>query len=177
MKGRAVARRYAWALVASVKDQEYDEVESQLEVFLKAYRETPLGEFLASPFIPASRKKSMVEEITRDFNKKVRNFLTLLAERNRMVLFPMILDFFHQFWNSSHNVHEFTLISAVPPEESLVERIREALLRKFKGEVRIKTQVEPSIIGGIILKKGYTIYDGSIEKQLELIKRKIIEGE
>ncbi len=177
MRGRAVARRYAWALVASVKDREYQEVNFQLEVFLKAFMETPLGEFLSSPFIPPSRKKTLVEEITPDFQKKVRNFLGLLAERNRMALFPLILDFFHQFWNSAHNIHQFTLISAVPPPEALVDRVRKALLKRFKGEVKIKTLVDPSIIGGLILKKGYTVYDGSIEKQLELIKRKIIEGE
>jgi len=177
LKGRAVARRYAWALVASVTDQEYPEVDSELKVFLRFFKETPLGEFLSSHFVPPARKKGLVEEITRNFHKKTRNFLVLLAERNRMVIFPMILEFFHQFWNSVHGIYEFTLISAVDPEEDLVERIKKALLRKFKGEIKIRTQVDPSIIGGLVLKKGYTVYDGSIEKQLELIKRKIIEGE
>ena len=48
---------------------------------------------------------------------------------------------------------------------------------KFKGEIRIFSKIDPSIIGGFILKKGFVVYDGSIKKQLELIKRKIIEGE
>ncbi len=179
MRGRAVARRYAWALVASVTDQEYPRINSELKAFLKAFQETELGNVLSSPFIAMEKKKNLVEEIAHRFNfhKKTRNFLVLLVERNRISLFPMMMEFFRQFWNSAHNIHEFTMITAVKPPQDVVEGIKKILSEKFGGEIILKTQVEPSIIGGLILKKGYTVYDGSIEKQLELIKRKIVEGE
>ncbi len=179
MRGRIVARRYAWALVGAVTDQEYPEVSSQLQAFLRAFRETTLGEVLSSPFISSLKKKSLVEEISHrfKFHKKVRNFLSLLVERKRISLYPLIIEFFHQFWNSTHNIHEFTMITAVEPPSEIVERIKEVLHRRFKGQILLQTLIDPSIIGGLVLKKGYTVYDGSIEKQLELLKRKIVEGE
>jgi len=179
LRGRAIARRYAWALVTSVTDQEYSRISSELRAFLKAFNETELGEILASPFIAMEKKKSLVEEIAHRFNfhRKARNFLVLLVERNRISLFPMVMEFFRQFWNSAHNIHEFTMITAVEPPEDVVEKIKKILSEKFGGKIILKSQVDSSIIGGLILKKGYTVYDGSIEKQLELIKRKIVEGE
>ncbi len=179
MRGIGVARRYATALVASVLDSEFERINSELESFLNAFQKTKLGEILVSHFIPQRKKMELVEEIASRyrFHKKTRNLISLLVERRRIELFPIILQFFHQFWNASHNIHEFTMISAVEVDENVVNRIKDILSRKMKGEIRIDREVDPSIIGGLILKKGYVVYDGSIKKQLELIKRKIIEGE
>lgn len=179
MRGIGVARRYAVALAASVLDNEFDRINSELESFLKGFQETKLGEVLVSYFIPQRKKIELVEEIAfkYKFHKKTRNFISLLVERKRIEFFPLIMQFFHQFWNTAHDIHEFTMITAVEVSDEVVRRIREILSKKFKGEIIIDRKLDPSIIGGVILQKGYIVYDGSIKKQLELIKRKIIEGE
>lgn len=179
MRGIGVARRYALALSASVLDSEFQRINSELEAFLKGFQETKLGEILVSYFIPQKKKIELVEEIASKykFHKKTRNFISLLVERRRIELFPLIMHFFHQFWNATHDIHEFTMITAVEVGDDVVRRIKEILSKKLKGEIIIDRKVDPSIIGGVILQKGYIVYDGSIKKQLELIKRKIIEGE
>ncbi len=179
MKGTLIARRYGVGLTVSVLDREYERINRELESFYRAFQETKLGEILVSYFIPMKRKKEMIEELVSryDFHKKTRNFLILLLERNRMEIFPLVMDSFHQFWDQKHNIHTFEMITAIKINNTTVERVRKALEGKFKGEIRITPKADPSIIGGVVLKKGYIIYDGSIRRQLELIKRKIVEGE
>jgi len=179
LKGSIIARRYAAGLGASILDSEYPRINSELEAFLTAFKKTELGEALSSYFISMEKKKSIIEEIAHKykFHKKTRNFLILLIERRRIELFPLIMEFFHSFWNQSHNIHEFELVTAIKVDEKFVDEVKGILESKFKGEIRIFSKIDPSIIGGFILKKGFVVYDGSIKKQLELIKRKIIEGE
>ncbi len=175
MRESVVARKYAIALVGAVKLNEYDRISSELRSFLKAFNQTELGGILTSPLVPKNKKHDLIEIICEkyDFHRKTRNFLHLVVERNRARLLPLMIKTFQKIWWERHNVEFYDVITAVPVDEGFSSRLKEVLEKKRGSKVILNFKVDPSILGGVVLRKGFTVYDGSLRKQLELIKNKI----
>jgi len=180
MKDQVLVKRYTQGLVSSLKDEkEFTEISLNLHHFKELLsKQKNLSEALTSPFLPASKKTQIAEDILEEieFGEKVSRFILLLVEKDRLGLLPDILDFLPEFWNEENGISTIEVSSVIPLTESQKMSLEEKLERIEKRPVFLKYKKDPRLIGGLSIRKGNIIYDISIKGQIERLKEKICEG-
>jgi F-type H+-transporting ATPase subunit delta len=181
MSNRSAASRYARALLdVAVKEADPAAVERELNGFARLLTDYPaLGRALTNPAIPPARKRAVVSELlarTDGLPPVLSKLLLLLAERDRLVLLPDLAEAYSQRLMDHQQVVRADVVSAVPlPDDrraALVNSLAEATGRR----VSLTSRVDPAIIGGIVARIGSFVYDGSVTRQLERMKEKLVEG-
>lgn len=177
-----VGLRYARALAAVISDQKLDVVaaEGQLREFAKLLEASAeLREVLMDPSIPEPQKLRVLDAIAvrNGMSKPVRNFIALVAKHQRLHEFSEMINNFHVIADEETNVAEAEVISARPmgePERRLIEQ----KIAGLTGGDRVKAvySEDASLLGGVVVKVGSTVYDGSVRAQLEQLKRKLVNA-
>jgi F-type H+-transporting ATPase subunit delta len=130
-----------------------------------------LQQFLANPVIKADDKKAVISQIIGDeMNPYMRNFLMLLVDRGRI----LFLDRIGQQYLALLRKLNQTVLAEVTSTVELNDGQKEALVERVKGitnatDVEIQTQIDPSLIGGVIIKIGSQVIDASLRGQLRRI--------
>ncbi|MGQ9617555.1 MAG: ATP synthase F1 subunit delta [Candidatus Aminicenantia bacterium] len=181
MKGEAVAKRYALALIKLCKkDEDWERINSELKAMLNLIsKNDELKKFIENPIFPKKIKINVIQRISEEtkHSEKSKRFLTLLIERGRFSLLNLILKNFEDLWNKKNNIYKFEIISSVILKEDEKIEIIDALSKTKKGEIRANFSVDPKILGGIVIKEGNKILDCSLRGNFERLKNRIIEGE
>lgn len=179
MKNQILKKRYAQGLINSIKDQEefeslYAEL-SEFQQFLSSH--TKIQETLQSPFLPSARKKEMATKILERSSaaEKIKRFLILLAENDRLRLLPEILEYLPVLWNEEQGVSTFEVSSVVPLSSDQKRSLEEKLTLLEKRPVALTFMTDHSLIGGLSIRKGNIVYDASIHGDLERLKQIIAE--
>ncbi len=168
---RTAAARYARALL-DVARSEADprEVENELASFVALLQgNATLQQVLTSPAIQASKKAALVTEIVSRarVSPVIGRLLRLLAERDRLVLLPDLLDEYRQRLLDFLNVVRAEVTTAVALPADRAEDLERALAAMTGRTVTMATRVDPSLIGGVVTRIGSVVYDGSVRRQLE----------
>ena len=178
MRSQIVAKRYALGMVKAIEnDEEYNRIYQEIESFLDLIeKKKDFKNFILSPFYSSHQKKEVLSQILEKipFSEKSKRFFFLLIEKNRLLLLEEIKELIQIYWNEKKNIHTFEVTSAYPLTEEQKERLKKKLKRIVKTEVDIKFQIDPSLIGGLRIKKGDILYDGSIKGNLLKLKEKIL---
>lgn len=177
MKNDILARRYAKALfVVGKEENALDEYAKAIEEFASLYLSTPLvRDGLTNKMYPQDVRAKVMAEIVNSagITGIMANFLNLLAQKNRANVLPEIASTFQTMVDEDRNICQGTIITAKELQPGLQEKAK-ATLEKITGkQVVLKSQVDPSIIGGMIAKVGDLVLDGSIKTQLEGLKESI----
>jgi F-type H+-transporting ATPase subunit delta len=181
MTNRTAANRYARALLDVALKEAVDvaQVEAELGAIVDLFQHNQtLQKVLLNPAVPAPRKQSAVAEIARQAGllDVVRKLLTLLAERDRLIILPELLAAFRdRLMEHQHVVRaEVTTTVVLAPER--LEAIRQRLAEVTGRTVNISSRVDPTLIGGMIARVGGTVYDGSVTMQLRKMKAQLAAG-
>jgi F-type H+-transporting ATPase subunit delta len=180
MKNQVLVKRYGLGfLSAAATQEEYASLFRELEDFYSLVkREKGLREILTSPFIPASKKQKIVQEVLEHIKAqpKVSRFLLLLIENERFELLPELIATLPELWNEEHGVVTFEVSSVILLSEEQKQTLQTKLELIEKGPVALKYRQDPSLIGGLSLRKGNIVYDASLKGDLKKLKEKIIQG-
>lgn len=181
MKSQTLVKRYAQGLLNSAKDEEeYESLFSKLADFEKllSTREEMKGVF-TSPFLPIKKKKEVGRAILEKISLegKLARFILLLIENNRIEFLPSILERLPDMWNERRGIATFEAFSVIPLSPSHKERLEEILEKLEQKPVALKYRIDPSLIGGLSVKKGNIVYDISIQGGLAQIKEIIKKGQ
>jgi F-type H+-transporting ATPase subunit delta len=180
MKNLVLVKRYCLGLLGAVhSEEEYASVLEELVSFAQLLAEQKdLNLTLLTPFLPASRKIKVADEILRrlSLQPKVVRFILLLLENERLELLPDILELLPDLWNEAQGVVTFEVFSVVPLKPAQEKTLRIELENIEQRPVALKFHEDPSLIGGISLRKGNVVYDVSLKGSLEQLREKIIEG-
>jgi len=180
MTNRTAANRYARALLdVAVKERaDLDQIERELAAFGQLFAEYPtLEKVMLNPAVPVSRKGAAIAELTSRIGTSpmVTKLLVLLAERDRLVLLPDLLAAYRErLLDYQHVVRaQVTTATALGPDRALA--IEQKLAQVTGRTVKLDTMIDPAIIGGVVARIGSTIYDGSVTRQLEKLKQRLVE--
>jgi len=127
---------------------------------------------------PAQYAKTLYE-ITRDkkhaeIDAIVGNFFQLLRKSNQIKLAPKVIKSFNDIWNKEENTVEALVITREKLNETLEHKLQSYIKEKYKAEkVIIKNKVDEDIKGGVIIKVGDEILDGSIAGQIRNLKNNL----
>lgn len=174
MSNRSSAARYARALLdVSRAEGDPQAVDRDLEDFVSLVRGNPaLERALVNPAIPVQRKSALVKELLdrSPVNPVLAKLLVLLAERDRLVLLPDLLEDYRRRLMDLMKVVQAEVTSAVPLPAPAAEAIERAIAERTGRTVRLTARVDPAIIGGVVTRIGCVVYDGSVKRQLEKMK-------
>ncbi len=139
------------------------EVESLL-IFFKNYPDIFI--FLSNPVISAKYKEEVLLLMQKYFNECLIRFIIIVCVNKRFNLIFSILEEFLSFVRKSSNEFEVTIKSACLLKESEIKIITESL--SFLGRItKVSNVVDPSILGGFIIRYGFNLIDLSLESYLE----------
>jgi F-type H+-transporting ATPase subunit delta len=178
MTNKTAALRYARALLdVAVKEKAaLEPIADDLASFLDLFTQNPaLEKVMLNPAVPVPRKRAAMVELTDRAHPSpiLSKLLVLLAERDRLVLLPDLLSAYRERLLDHQQVVRAEVTTAAPIGPARAQAIERALAHVTGRTVRLGTRTDPSIIGGVVARIGDTIYDGSVTRQLELMKKSL----
>lgn len=175
---RALARRYARALFDVVSAQGRDAVLALRDelrgVVPLVAGHAELQRALVHPGLAAEAKQRLVRALAERAGASalVVRLVELLSARDRIALLPDVAETYARLANAAHGVVSAEVVSAV----ALAEAQRTALAEALGGEragVELQTQVDPALVGGLLVRVGGRTYDGSVRTRLVALRRRL----
>lgn len=179
------ASRYARALADAVTSAGLDagRVLSLLEDFSATLHDSAeLREILENPSVTMDMKLKVIDAVVTKIGadggmpRQVRNFIALLTQNNRLRAINEVLADFRAVTDERSGVQEAEISSTRPLSDAERKRLAEPISKLAGGQVRATYREDASLIGGVLVRIGSTVYDGSIRGQLEKLKRVLIAG-
>jgi F-type H+-transporting ATPase subunit delta len=125
------------------------------------------SELLASPKLTSEQKGAAFIDICGDkLDANGANFLKTLAENKRLELLPAIAELFEAFKAQKEKTVDVELQSAFELPSDVQDKLAKALSAKLDREVKVTGSVDQSLIGGVVVRAGDTVIDGSIKGRL-----------
>jgi F-type H+-transporting ATPase subunit delta len=166
---------YARALYEAAKEKDrLDSVREELVDFVQAQREVPeLRELLRNPQIDHRVKASALEELLSGDEELVRNFLLLLAEKNRAGEVEEIASEFERMVAQEEGILDVELTTAVELSDEEARDVIKQIEKASGRKVEAKRRVDPDLIGGIVLQAGSMRLDSSVRGRLDQLRTEL----
>lgn len=173
---KLIGNRYASALIESGIDlnmvgqfkEELEYIESIFQNEDKAFQ------LFVHPRITKDEKKEFISSaFTKQISKEMNNFLYILIDKKRERNFFEIVEEYEKMYNEHENIVKVTAITSTKMDENALQKLKGTLETKLNKKVEISNKIDNSILGGVLLKVGDKIIDGTIIGQLETMGKAI----
>lgn len=177
MRDESVARRYAAALLAQAKSKNaVAQAGEDLKTVALSVAATPaFRALLDQPLVTEKRKK---DTLRASFSGKVQPatlaFLDLLVDKRRINLLPEVQAEFERMVREYRNIAYATAISAVPLTPAQTAALEKSLEARTGKDIELKTEVDPALIGGVLVRIGDTVLDGTVRGNLERLREQLL---
>jgi F-type H+-transporting ATPase subunit delta len=174
-----VARVYGEALFDAAKAADViHEVGRELREFVEALAASrALAAVMADPQIEKSSKQRVLSELTRDAQPLLRNTLHLLLDRGRFDVVRLMEAEYAALAAVEAKLIEVEVTSAVDLSDKAREKIAAKVGEATGFRVRVEPKVDPAIIGGLVLRFGDMIVDGSVRSRIRQLRRRLVTAE
>ena len=127
-----------------------------------------LRNFLTSPGVPREAKHDVIEKIAGRIGagKIIRNFLFVVADHQRTHILPEIVASFEDVIRQRQGIAEAEISSAIELSAAQKKRFVQTLERLTGKKIDAKYSLDPALLGGVVVRVGDTIYDGSVRSSL-----------
>lgn len=181
MRSTKISRRYAKALMSlGREDGSYRKYGEELKDFSNlAVPGGDLSKALAFRLYPLEERRAVLEAVLQKsgFSDLVKNFLRLLLKKERMAALPEIVDYYDRLCDEISNVIRASITTARPLGEDAVKRIVAALKSMTSKDVKAEVVQDASLVGGLVVKVGDLVLDGSVKTQLAGLTESLKRGE
>ena len=172
MKSTKAATRYAKALLdLAVENNKTEQVSANMLALISANNENEeFGSFLNSPIISSEKKNEIFKVLFPNFESETVSFMELIAKNGRESLLPAIAASFEAQLKEHKGIVTVILTSAVPLDANTKATLLKKIQGAVKGEIDLKEEIDPELIGGFVIKIGDNRIDASVMNQLKNIK-------
>ncbi|MEW6097230.1 MAG: ATP synthase F1 subunit delta [bacterium] len=174
-----VATKYAEALIKIAKPQnKLDAQAEELELVVKQLLSNEdIMKILRHPALSLKDKEALLNEILSPYplSANTLNLLSLLLKKNRLNLLEGISLKYQQLIDTLQNRYQVDIVSAVPLKKDEEEKIITKLSNILQAKIKLKININPKILGGLVLHIGDKIIDGSIIRRLFMLRRELIK--
>ena len=167
------ARTYGEALYELAREEGVDdEILAQLEMTVGFFAENPqYPRLLSLPSLPKKERCAVLDESLRDsVHPYLLNFLKILVEHGTIRILSGCEEAYRLRYNDDHGILEVTAVTAVPLDEQLEEKLHSRLEQKTGKRIRLRTKVDPAVLGGVRLETEGLRLDGTIRSRLDDIQ-------
>jgi F-type H+-transporting ATPase subunit delta len=170
-----LARPYANAVFGIAKQSAtLDGWSRALEFLAVATADDQMTLLLQAPDIAEQQKALRLIEICGDeLNEQMKKFVQVLAINKRLPLIGSIQEQFEELRALELQSLDVQVTSAFPLSDGEGQRLASALARKFEKEVHLTSEVDQSLIGGVVIRAGDIVIDGSVRGKLEKLSESI----
>jgi F-type H+-transporting ATPase subunit delta len=180
VRGETIARNYAEALFdLAEREGALESYGEGIELVSRALEENAdFRTFLETPRVPSAEKKQVLRRAFSDaLPKHLLSFLLLTIDKRRQRLLREIARAYHDLVDERLNRVRVEVTVARPQEETVAARLQETLSRLLGKTAVPHFRVKPEILGGVIVRAGDTIYDGSLRRRLDRMRRQLLAAE
>jgi F-type H+-transporting ATPase subunit delta len=163
-----LARPYAKAAFAeSVKENDLQSWSDILIFSAQLVENKDVKKILIHPSITAQEQLSVMVGLCGDtLSKSVNNFFAVLAENKRFVLLPEIVKLFELFKAEKEQATDVEITSAYALTDNQQDKLSSSLKNKLQCDVRVTTNIDASLVGGVVIRAGDLVIDGSVRGKL-----------
>ena len=180
MAGRrtSTARRYAEAAFEiAERDDTVERWLDQLRLVAQVVADPALVHRLEDPHIPIdTRTAAMHKMLGSDRLPQLGNLMALALRRRRLETMPQIAAEFRRLYNRKVGIVEALATSALELDGNERAALQTRLEKMTGAKVELETAIDPTILGGIQVRIGDTLYDGSVRGRLERLRAKLAAG-
>lgn len=173
-----VGKLYAKALVNAAGDQAeqvFDELDSLVDDVLANL--PTIRAIFDSPRIAHSDKEAMLDKVFQGkMSPVLLNFLKVCSRRRRLDCLGAVRTEGRRLLNELAGRVEVKVTTAAPMADDRLESLRQRLAQLLSSEVVISSTVDPDLIGGLVVRVGDTVYDGSVASRLDRFRATALEN-
>jgi F-type H+-transporting ATPase subunit delta len=177
VRDETVARSYAETLFELASRNDALEAYGEgLDTVATLLEENPRARmFLETPRIDDVAKKDAVKKVLGDaLPKHVVNFVLVTIDKRRQRLLRSIAQQYHALLDEHMGREHVQVTVARPVDDATRQMIADKLSATLGKEVIPHVRVQPAIVGGLVVRTGDTIYDGSVRRRLDAMRRKLL---
>lgn len=178
MADETVARRYAAAFFNTEKAAgSLDAAATDMNTVAAQLVAVPrLAQIAAHPLIDEKQKKEAVAKaLAASVRPSTLAFLNLLIDRRRIALLGEIKSEFDIMLRRQRNVAAAVAVSAVPLTAKQQSALEKALEKRTGKDIELTTEVDGSLMGGMLIRMGDTVIDGTVKGKLERLRERLLE--
>ena len=170
-------RRYAdAAFEIALRDKAVETWRKELDEAAETSTGGELESVLANPAIPLDQRLNAAENVYASLSKPVRSLILLLVRRNRIEQLPRVAAEFRRLDDRRNGLTHATATSAAPLGAEETEAITARLEELTGGRIALETAVDPSLLGGVVVRVGDRLIDGSVRGRLERLRGQLAAG-
>ena len=171
-----LARPYAKAAFTYASEQgATDNWSNALQVLSAAVQDEAFSAYLNRPELtPAEKVGVFAKVLGEDQTAAVSNFLTLLADNDRLVLLPEIAAEYELLKSQGNNTLDVEVESAFPMTATQEQTLAQALEKRFNSTVTVSVEVKPELIAGVVIRAGDQVIDDSALNKLEKMRTRLL---
>jgi F-type H+-transporting ATPase subunit delta len=174
----AIAAPYARAFADVVFEAHLNanEVQQQLNDFVAAWRESAdLREVFLDPSFPSEQKVAILDKLNArlGMSVQVRNFIAVLIQHNRLDVLDDVLSEYRKEVNRRLGISEVQVTTARPLDANERQGIEQKVAAMTGTQVQATYHEDKSLLGGVVVRVGSTVYDGSVKGRLDRLKEQL----
>ena len=175
-----ISQRYALALYDLSKEKnQTEEFITNMTAFIKIFNSNKdLKNFVKNPTYSVENQKIVFDKILSlmNFNKLVKNFFQILIIKKRIFYLDKIIEEFLKLISLKRGEVTGNLISPKEIDENTILEIQREISTNIKRSIKLKSKIDKSLIGGIIIQIGSFMIDASIKNKLQKYKKLMSEA-
>lgn len=174
----AIAAPYARAFADVVFEAHLNanDVQQQLNDFVAAWRESAdLRELFLDPSFPSDQKVAILDKLNArlGMSVQVRNFIAVLIQHDRLNMLDEILAEYRKEMNRRLGISEVQVTTARPLDADERQEIERRVAALTGTQVQATYHEDKSLLGGVVVRVGSTVYDGSVKGRLDRLKEQL----
>lgn len=176
MKEKILAKRYAEAFLEYAREtvgisRAVEEFKNLKAIF---YENPQLGGFLNNPEIALLDKYRAIDKIFKqDFSEQAQQFLKLLLEKGRMKYIVDICDYIRVTYGHGEAL-DAVLKTSYTLDLELIQKIKTKLENRLHKKINLYLELAPDLLGGIQIRVGNTVFDGSVRRRIDELRKKLM---
>jgi len=180
LSGSRIAKRYAKALFSLGQEEgTFEQYGLELKEFADLCREqADFGSVIANPIFSVEDRKNVLQAVLdkSGFSSAVQSFLKLLLDKARIGVIGEIAEYYEKLWDDAVSVVRAKVITARPLKGEALKALEKSLEELTSKKLKSVVEEDPSLIGGVVVKIGDVVLDGSVKAQLEGLKESLKRG-
>jgi F-type H+-transporting ATPase subunit delta len=175
-KRDSAPRRYAEAAFQlATRDDSIETWRRELEQ-AAAMTDGQLMDVLANPALPLDQRLKAADGVLAKLGQPVRNLILLLVRRRRIEQLPRVVAEFIRLDDRRQGITHATATSAAPLTDPETRALTARLEQMTGGRVELATDIDPDLLGGLVVRVGDRLIDGSVRGRLERLRNQLASG-